>query len=175
MAAGLLLSSCRGARPSGTELGATAPNSISLRSTAFVTGSTIPPVHTCDGEGISPPVEWSGGPSAQEYALTVIDRDAPGGEFVHWVVFGIPPATTASAEGSVPAGGVQGVNELGETGYAGPCPPAGDSPHRYVFTVYALGPGGSDGLAAGASFDEVVDAIGCCIQATGSLTGTYSR
>jgi len=171
----LLVASCRAPRPSATQLGATAPNSIRLESTAFVTGSTIPALFTCDGEDVSPPLTWSGGPSADEYALIVVDRDAPRGEFVHWVVFKIPPTVTATPEGGPPPGGVEGENGFGSGGYGGPCPPGGDSPHRYVFTIYALGPGGSEGLAAGAAFDDVADAIGCCIQATGSLSGTYSR
>jgi Raf kinase inhibitor-like YbhB/YbcL family protein len=175
VALALVLVSCRGERPPGSQLGATAPNSIRVESPAFVTGSAIPQLYTCDGEDISPSLTWSGGPPAEEYALTVIDRDAPGGEYVHWVVFGIPATTTASPEGGAPAGGTEGDNEFGEREYGGPCPPQGDSPHRYVFTVYALGSGGSEGVDAGASFEELADRIGCCILATGSLTGTYSR
>jgi Raf kinase inhibitor-like YbhB/YbcL family protein len=175
VALGLVLASCRGDQPSASQLGATAPNSIRLESAAFVTGSAIPPVHTCDGEDRSPALTWSGGPPAQEYALTVIDRDSPGGEYVHWVVFGIPASTTASLEGSSPAGGIEGENGFGERGYGGPCPPPGDAPHRYVFTAYAVGPGGSQGLTEGASFEALADRIGCCILATGSMTGTYSR
>lgn len=175
LAIGLVAVTCRGERPSGSQLGATAPNSIRVESAAFVTGAAIPPVHTCDGEDLSPSLEWSGGPPAEEYAVTVIDRDAPGGEYVHWVVFAIPATTTASPEGGIPPGGTEGENEFGELRYGGPCPPSGDSPHRYVFTVYALGPGGSEGLVLGASFEELADRIGCCILATGSLTGTYSR
>jgi Raf kinase inhibitor-like YbhB/YbcL family protein len=174
-AVGLVLASCRGELQSASDLGATAPNSIRVESTAFVTGSAIPPAYTCDGEDRSPPLSWSGGPEAEEYALTVVDRDAPGGEYVHWVVFGIPATTTASPEGGSPGGAVEGENEFGRRGYGGPCPPPGDSPHRYVFTVYALGPGGSEGLEGGASFEDLADRIGCCILATGSLTGTYSR
>jgi Raf kinase inhibitor-like YbhB/YbcL family protein len=175
LALGVVLASCRGDRSPGSELGATAPNSIVLESSAFVTGSTIPALYTCDGEDLSPPLTWAGGPQPGEYALTVIDRDAPGGEFVHWVVFKIPGATAGSPEGGMPGGGIQGKNQFGESGYRGPCPPSGDAPHRYVFTVYALGPVGSEGLSAGASFEEVADAIGCCILATGTLIGTYSR
>jgi Raf kinase inhibitor-like YbhB/YbcL family protein len=175
LALALLLASCRGDRPSGSELGATAPNSIRIESTAFVTGSAIPPTYTCDGDDVSPPLAWTGGPQADEYALTVIDRDAPGGEFVHWVVFKIPGATTAIGDGGVPSGAIEGTNQFAETGYAGPCPPSGDSPHRYVFSIYALGPQATEGLSAGASLGDVADAIGCCILATGSLTGTYSR
>jgi Raf kinase inhibitor-like YbhB/YbcL family protein len=171
----VLLVSCRGDRPSGSQLGATAPNSIRLESTAFVTGSAIPQTHTCDGDDLSPPLAWTGGPRAEEYALTVIDRDAPGGEFVHWVVFKIPGAATAFGEGGLPAGAIEGTNQFGETDYGGPCPPSGDAPHRYVFTVYALGPRATEGLSAGAGFGDFSDAIGCCILATGSLTGTYSR
>jgi Raf kinase inhibitor-like YbhB/YbcL family protein len=171
----LVMASCRAPRPSATDLGATSPNSIRLETTAFVTGSTIPALYTCDGQDVSPPLTWSGGPTADEYALIVVDRDAPRGEFVHWVVFEISPTASASPQGGPPQGGVEGENGFGSAGYGGPCPPSGDPPHRYVFTIYALGPGGSQGLAAGASFDEVADAIGCCILATGSLTGTYSR
>lgn len=171
----LLLVSCRGDRPSGSELGATAPNSIRLESTAFVTGSAIPQTYTCDGDDVSPPLAWTGGPQAEDYALTVIDRDAPGGVFVHWVVFEIPGTTSAFGEGGIPAGASEGANQFGDAGYGGPCPPSGDAPHRYVFTIYALGPRATEGLSAGAQFEVFSDAIGCCILATGSLTGTYSR
>lgn len=101
----------------------------------------------CQGDNVSPALNWSGAPAGtQSYAVTVYDPDAPTGSgWWHWVVFNIP----ASAEGlrkgagdaqgaALPAGSIQSRTDYGKPGYGGPCPPTGDKPHRYVFTVHAL-------------------------------------
>src|SRR5438445_679675 len=74
-------------------------DSIRLVSPAFTTGSAIPARYTCDGPDVSPPLSWSGGPPAEEYALIVTDPDAQGGEFVHWVVYAIPSTDPPSFTG----------------------------------------------------------------------------
>jgi Raf kinase inhibitor-like YbhB/YbcL family protein len=101
----------------------------------------------CSGNNTSPELRWQGAPKGtKSFAVTVYDPDAPTGSgWWHWVIFNIPPDTTSlpagagKAEGGdVPQGSIQSMTDFGHPGYGGPCPPAGDKPHRYVFTVYAL-------------------------------------
>jgi Raf kinase inhibitor-like YbhB/YbcL family protein len=151
--------------------GATA---ITVTSDAFGDGGAIPEKYSCDGQNVSPPLAWSGVPEgAAELALVVDDPDAPGGTFVHWVLFGIDPATTNLDEADVPAGARQAKNSSGDAEYKGPCPPGGDGAHHYRFTVYALDTQleAADGSAA----SEVLDAIGGAIAGRGTLTGTFQR
>ena len=147
---------------------------LTLRSPAFGDGDTIPRVHTCDGEDVSPPLEWSGVPSdAAELALVVEDPDAPGGTFVHWVLWGLGAGQPGLGRGQVPAGAREGRNDFGRIGWGGPCPPRGSDPHRYVFTLLAL----SDPLAveAGAPVDTVKRATEGMVLAEGRLTARYGR
>jgi Raf kinase inhibitor-like YbhB/YbcL family protein len=74
--------------------------------------------------------------AAKSLVLIVDDPDAPSGDFVHWTVFNINPATAEIPEGSVPSGAVQGLTGYGSNGYGGPCPPSGI--HHYQFKLYAL-------------------------------------
>jgi Raf kinase inhibitor-like YbhB/YbcL family protein len=95
----------------------------------------------CTGQNVSPALHWQGQPAnAGSLALTVFDPDAPTGHgFWHWVVLNLPATSNGLAEGAaLPAGAVSLPNDFGQPGWGGPCPPAGDSPHHYVFTVYAL-------------------------------------
>jgi Raf kinase inhibitor-like YbhB/YbcL family protein len=147
--------------------------SFSLTSPAFGDGDAIPQQFTCEGANVSPPLAWSGVPDGtRDLALTVDDPDAPGGRFVHWVAWGLDPATGELAEGAVPAGMVQGANGAGEPAYAGPCPPGGPA-HRYVFTLYAVSQAVM--LAPGADHAALLAAIAGIELAETQLTGTYSR
>ena len=101
----------------------------------------------CTGKNISPALSWSGAPkNTKSFALNVYDPDAPTGSgFWHWVVFNIPPDTTSLAKGAgdpksdaAPKGAIQGRTDFGVPGYGGPCPPKGDKPHHYIFTIYAV-------------------------------------
>lgn len=101
----------------------------------------------CSGKNISPALSWTNPPAGtQSYALTVYDPDAPTGSgWWHWVVYNIPADTHALAEGAgtpegkkLPAGTAQGRTDFGTTGFGGACPPEGDKPHRYIFTLHAL-------------------------------------
>ena len=149
-------------------------SSLEVTSAAFAEGAEIPERFTCDGEDASPPLRWSGGPDrTRGYALIVDDPDAPGGNFVHWVVYGIAAGTTSIAENSVPPGAVQGVNDLGTSFYFGPCPPRGDGPHRYFFTVFALS--SPLGLGPNATADQVRSAAKDKTKATGQLKGLFER
>ena len=149
-----------------------APRTLTLSSPAFPDGGTIPVRFTCNGAGTSPPLAWSSVPAgARELALIVEDPDAD--RFVHWTVVAIPPAVRGAAPGRPPRGGVETGNSFGDRGWGGPCPPKGDPPHRYVFTVYALD--GRLGLDAGASADDVRSAIAGHALARGTLTGRFAR
>ena len=101
----------------------------------------------CTGKNISPALEWKGAPAGTKgYAVTVYDPDAPTGSgWWHWVVYNLPASTTSLPEGAgtadgkaLPAGSAQGRTDFGGPGFGGACPPPGDKPHRYVFTVHAL-------------------------------------
>jgi Raf kinase inhibitor-like YbhB/YbcL family protein len=151
-----------------------APESIHVTSPAFRDGDTIPAEFTCSGADHSPPLRWTGVPSAAvEMALVIDDPDAPGGTFLHWVLFALPPGDGGVAAATVPPGARQGRNGFGKAAYGGPCPPKGDPPHHYRFIVYALSrkvdrPDGAPGE------DVRGDAEAAAI-ATGRLVGRFGR
>jgi hypothetical protein len=137
----------------------------------------------CSGQNISPALAWKNFPPAtKSFALMVYDPDAPTGSgFWHWVVYNIPvnasslPTGAGKADGSLlPKGAVQSNTDFGSPGYGGPCPPVGDKPHRYVFTIFALKvdklelPPNASGALVG--FVVRQNAIG-----KASLTGYYGR
>ena len=101
----------------------------------------------CTGGNLSPALEWKNAPKdAKSFAITVYDPDAPTGSgWWHWLAFNLPATTTSLATGAgdatgsgLPAGTVQSRTDFGAAGYGGPCPPQGDKPHHYIFTVFAL-------------------------------------
>jgi Raf kinase inhibitor-like YbhB/YbcL family protein len=101
----------------------------------------------CTGKNISPALNWEGAPkNTKSFALMVYDPDAPTGSgWWHWVVFNMPASVNSlprdagnPATGLMPAGSIQSRTDFGTSGYGGPCPPQGDKPHRYHFTLYAL-------------------------------------
>ncbi|WP_225896402.1 YbhB/YbcL family Raf kinase inhibitor-like protein [Amazonocrinis nigriterrae] len=150
---------------------------MKLESTAFDANGLIPAKYTCDGADISPPLIWDEVPKGtQSIVLIVDDPDAPGGTFVHWVVYDIPatirqlPEKIAAVK-PLPDGGVQGKNDFGKLGYGGPCPPSGI--HRYFFKIYALDQELS--LPAGATKNQILTAIESHILAKADLIGRYKR
>jgi Raf kinase inhibitor-like YbhB/YbcL family protein len=153
---------------------------LPVQSGSFSPGGTIPKKYTCDGADVSPSLAWSGAPQGtREFALFCEDPDAPGGTFVHWVLWGIPKGTTQLAEGiaagdDVPSLGQahQGTNGFRVRGYRGPCPPPG-KPHHYHFRVYALGE--RVDLAAGSTIERVRESMNGHVLAEGEIVGTYGR
>lgn len=147
---------------------------LDVSSAAFEDGQPIPTQHTCDGEDISPPLSWRGAPaSTAGFAILVSDPDAPGGTFTHWVVAGIDGETTSLEAGDVPTGGIQGTNDFGESSWGGPCPPPGDEPHRYRFTVQATDT--NVDLGPDATAEDLRAALDGHVVAEGTLTGSYAR
>lgn len=152
-----------------------AGNRIDVASPAFTDDGAIPTAHTCDGAGKPVPLSWETAEDAEQYAVTMSDPDASGGRFAHWVVFGLPGSVT-EIEAKLPQGAVEGLNGFGDPAYGGPCPPEDDPPHRYEFAVYALSAqADTQSLGTGSTLEELLDAIRCCVVASGRLTGTYRR
>lgn len=115
---------------------------LAVTSPAFENNTRIPRKYTCEGEDISPPLEFSGIPgNAESLVLIVDDPDAPDPAnpkmvWDHWILWNIPPGKGDILENTVPEGAVQGRNGWGRNEYGGPCPPIGR--HRYFFKLYAL-------------------------------------
>src|SRR3981081_985369 len=138
---------------------------FTVRSNSFGDGDYLAKSHVlsadfgfgCDGGNQSPHLAWSGAPAGtKSFAVTCYDPDAPTGSgFWHWVVINIPPNVTELAldagnrkSPKLPHGALQPRTDFGAPGYGGPCPPAGDHPHRYLFTAFAVS---ADKLPVGAA------------------------
>jgi len=149
--------------------------SLQLTSDAFVNGQTIPAKYSCIGKNISPALAWTEPPTgAQSFALIVDDPDAPGGTWVHWVLFNIPADTRSLQEDFSAAGNstmIAGENSSGMKSYQGPCPPSGT--HRYYFKLYALDAAIS--LKPGATKEQLLKEMGGHILAQTELMGTFSK
>jgi hypothetical protein len=144
---------------------------LTVTSTAFKAGESIPSEYTCDGMEKAPPLSWSNVPSdAKSVAILADDPDAPKGTFTHWMVTNIPPTETSLTEnGALPQGAVAAKNGKGATGYAGPCPPTGT--HHYHFRVYAL----DTTLTQPTSRDDFMKEIKGHVLAQGELVATYKK
>lgn len=150
---------------------------LTLSSSAFAEGQTIPDDNSCKGRNISPALAWSGAPaSTVAYALIMDDPDAPAGTFVHWVIYNIPAVSQSIPKGlshdpTFSDGAAQGNNSGNRQYYEGPCPPSGT--HHYVFRLYALDT--RLDLPPGATADQVRQAMQGHILAQGELTGKFSK
>ncbi len=126
-----------------------------VASSSFNDGDYLGEVHAlseaygfgCTGGNQSPQLSWTDAPAGtKSFAVTCFDPDAPTGSgFWHWVVVNIP-ANVSSLDadagsmqsGKLPDGALQVRTDFSAPGYGGPCPPEGDHPHRYIFTVHAV-------------------------------------
>ena len=138
----------------------------------------------CTGANVSPSVAWTNVPAGtRSFAVTMYDPDAPTGSgWWHWVVFNIPANVTSLAKGAgdpasgkAPPGAMQARSDYGKPGYGGPCPPAGDRPHRYVVTVYALKVDKLPGADENASPAMIGFMINANQIAKTSIHATYGR
>jgi len=149
---------------------------LTVLSAAFIMGATIPQQYCC--APYSPPLSWSQVPEeTRSIAVLCDDPDAPVGDWVHWVLFNLPP-DTESLEPGIPRkaklenGAIQGTTDYGRIGYDGPCPPPG-KPHRYFFTVFAL-----DALLdldSSATKADLLNAMEGHVLAKGELMGKFGR
>ena len=135
----------------------------------------------CNGQNISPALEWSGAPAGtKSFAVTMYDPDAPTGSgWWHWVMYNIPASTTGLVAGAgnnrnAPSGSVQGATDFGTKGYGGPCPPAGDKPHHYHITVFALKVDKLD-VPGNATSAYIGFNLNANKLATARVTGLYAR
>lgn len=158
-----------------SEVAADAPETIELRSPAFDEGEVLTQRYTDDGTEANPPLEWANVPDGTaELALVVEDPDAGDPPFVHWLVAGLDPTDPGAIdEDSWPEGVNVGLNDYGDSKYSGPNPPAGESAHRYVFTIIASGV--SLGLGNHFSARELYDALEGNVLAKGVLVARYGR
>jgi hypothetical protein len=176
----LALAACTGSGDGEPEMmaPAEATSDMTLTSPAFADEGTIPQTYTCDGEDISPELQWQDPPEGTEsFALVVEDPDAPARTWIHWVVYNIPADQrsfdeSVPAETELPGGALQGQNSWPRTGYGGPCPPRGT--HRYFFTLYALDTT-LDLEPAAADKAALLEAMEGHVLAQTSLMGRYER
>ena len=151
---------------------------LELESPTFEAQATIPTKYTCDGPDVSPPLSWNDQPKGtKSFTIICDDPDAPGGTWVHWVLYDLPPDTSGLPE-DVPKTKTldneakQGTNDFRSIGYGGPCPPRGPA-HRYFFKLYALD--AKLDLPPGKTKRDVEKAIEGHILASAELVGLYKR
>ncbi|MFC7081354.1 YbhB/YbcL family Raf kinase inhibitor-like protein [Halorussus caseinilyticus] len=141
----------------------------------------MPETYTCEGDDASPELTVADVPDdAAALAVVVDDPDAPAGTFTHWLLWNLPADTVEVPEGVVRrerlpdlGGAAQGENDFGEVGYRGPCPPEGDGPHEYRFTLYALDE--RLDVEAGGTRPEVQDELDAKTLDSDQFTGTFAR
>lgn len=150
---------------------------MELKSPVFEHQGLIPSIFTCDGQNVSPRLDWAELPrETQSLALIMDDPDATSGTWVHWVIFNIPSSSNSleerfPKEREFQNGTIQGVNSSGLIGYMGPCPPSGT--HRYIFKLYAIEKGLD--LEAGSTKDDLLKAMQNHILEETHLIGLYRR
>ena len=149
-----------------------------LTSPAFQSDAEMPRKYTCDGEDLSPPLRWENLPAGTKaFALIAEDPDAPGGTWIHWLLYDLPAQTKELTEDVsktevIAVGGKQGINDFGKLGYGGPCPPPG-SAHRYYFRLYALD--AETNLKPRAVKQQLLDALKVRVLGAAELMGRYKR
>ncbi len=150
------------------------PTGLRVTSPAFAANGPIPERFSCEGENVPPPLRWAGTPAGTaEMAVVVEDDDAGPEPFVHWIVVGIDPATTAIEPDALPEGASVLPGSSDNATYIGPCPPNGSGTHHYYFEVYTLPR--SLALPERAPPLGKVRAIRRAASAGGYVVGTFTR
>lgn len=176
-----LLTACQNQSPGQAQpVNDASAAALTVTSPDFSQGEPIPKKYTCQGENISPALAWSTPPAgAKSLALLVEDPDAPGGIWVHWIAYNIPPTASSLDEGAsaakaakfnLPENTLQGKSSFNRADYGGPCPPFGI--HRYFFRLYALDTSLNN---PGMDKTALLKAIDGHILAKGELMGTYGK
>ena len=155
--------------------------SIAMSSLAFADHGPLPARYTADGEGVSPPLQWSGLPAGTVSAVLLVeDADSPTpSPLVHAIVVGLPADDGALAEGALPSADHEGIglgvgrNSYLQAAWLPPDPPPGHGVHRYAFQLFALD--GAPSFSATPGRDEVIDALRVHAIASGLLIGTCER
>lgn len=145
---------------------------MEITTAAIQLNGQIAPQYTCDGANISPLVIFSQIPNnAKSTVLILEDPDAPGGTFIHWLLYDMSPATLVVPENEMPTTGKVGTNDFGQLGYGGPCPPSGT--HRYIFRLLALD--ARFDLPEGISKRELNEAMKGHVIDLVEIVGTYAK
>lgn len=149
-----------------------------ISSPAFVQGSEIPAYYTCEGENVSPPIQWKDiPPHTKSLTLIVDDPDAPDPKapkivWVHWIMYNIHPTLKGLDQNAqLPEGAKLGINNWNKTNYGGPCPPIGR--HRYYHRLYALDIMLPD--LQSPTKEALLEAMKGHILAQAELMGTYQK
>lgn len=143
---------------------------MKITTSIFENKGFIPKEYSCQGKGSNPALSFEGVPeNAKSLALIVDDPDAPGGDFVHWVLYDIPATTVKIDENGIV--GKQGLSSMGRKGYVSPCPPTGV--HRYFFKLYALDK--ELNLKEGLTKAELEKAIEGHVLEKAELLGLYQK
>lgn len=148
---------------------------FTLTSPKFINMEPIPVKYTCNGENVSPPLNWQDAPTqTKSYVLILSSNDAPLGLIYLWVVYNIPADVTQLTEGidTLPEGAMMGNNTTQESNYRSPCPPD-STKHTYIFTLYALDT--TLDLSSATDVDEVLKRMKKHIIGQAQLAGTFSH
>lgn len=154
--------------------------SFSITSPDFNDKGPIPKRFTCDGDDISPELDWANPPAGtKSFAMIVEDPDAPVGTFVHWIIYDMPVDWSGlkrgmKAEDGAAQGVKQGRTDFDAIGWGGPCPPRGHGRHRYIFSLKALDIP-SLGLANGAEKASFNKALKGHVLDEAVVMGVYKR
>ncbi len=166
----------------GGDAGSDATTPLVLTSTLLTTGTTWPVAYACGGAAadVSPPLAWSGGPTAQSYAVVMVDAFFMPPK-VHWLIYDMPAATSSLASG-IPAGynvatptAHQSQGDFAGAQFLSPCPPVGGGAHTYEITVHALDVATLPGLTAASSATDTNAAVAAHTIGSAKMSLTYSR
>jgi len=144
---------------------------MSLTSSSFSDGGTIPQRHGKKVDNVSPQLSWTNAPAeTKSFALAWVDTHPIANSYVHWLVVDLDPATTSLPEGAADGAMPAGSREL--TPYAGPFPPSGT--HTYELTLYALDTE-TLALTANVSLEELTATIKGRTLATARIVGQFTK